>query len=94
MTTRVLGESVPRVDGAEKVTGAAQYTADLGMSGLLWGRSLRSPLPHARIVHIDTTAASALPGVHCVLTGQDVGDVLHGRGLRDVRSSQRTASAS
>ncbi len=83
-TRRVLGESVPRVDGAEKVTGAAQYTADLGMSGLLWGRSLRSPLPHARIVHIDTTAASALPGVHCVLTGQDVGDVLHGRGLRDV----------
>jgi CO/xanthine dehydrogenase Mo-binding subunit len=84
MTQRVLGESAPRIDGAEKVTGATEYTNDLEMEGLLWGRSLRSPYPHARIVHLDTSAAAALPGVHVVLTGQDVGTIFHGRGMRDV----------
>ncbi len=47
---RVVGQSVPRTDGVEKVTGAARYTADVQLPGTLWARTLRSPLSYARIV--------------------------------------------
>jgi CO/xanthine dehydrogenase Mo-binding subunit len=50
---------------------------------MLWGKVLRSPFPHARIVHIDTSGALKLPGVHAVLTGRDLGGMLVGRTLRD-----------
>src|SRR5262249_9578728 len=50
---------------------------------MLWGKVLRSPFPHARIVHIDTSGASKLPGVHAVLTGRDLAGMLVGRTLRD-----------
>jgi CO/xanthine dehydrogenase Mo-binding subunit len=66
------------------VTGAVQYTADVTLPGTLWGRALRSPLPHARIVHIDTTRAHQVPGVHVVLTGADVRGIRYGRRLFDV----------
>lgn len=62
---------VPLIDGLEKVTGRARYTADLERSGALVGRILRSPVSHAEIVRIDTGAARALPGVVAVLTGDD-----------------------
>ncbi len=81
---RVLGTSAPRVDGADKTTGAARYASDTDLPGVLWAKSLRSPYPHARIVRIDTSRAEALPGVHAVLTGADVAGVLYGRRLRDV----------
>ena len=81
---RVIGQSVPRTDGLEKVTGAARYAADVQLPGTLWGKVLRSPLPHARIRRIDTSRALKAPGVHAVLTGQDVRGILYGRGLRDV----------
>ena len=67
----VVGNSVPRVDGADKVTGQAKYVADLVIPGMIEGKFLRSPYAHARIVSIDTREAEALPGVSAVLTSKD-----------------------
>jgi CO/xanthine dehydrogenase Mo-binding subunit len=72
------------VDGILKVTGQAAYTAAVQVHGCLWGAILRSPLPHARITRIDVSGARALPGVHAVLTGQDIGGALFGRAIADV----------
>ena len=68
---RVVGHDVQRIDGLEKVTGAAQYIADIRLPHMLEGKILRSPYPHARIVRIDTRRARALPGVFAVVTGED-----------------------
>src|ERR671919_2642595 len=67
----VVGRDVPRTDAVPKVTGAAQYVADMHMPGMLHAAVLRSPHPHARIVSIDVSAAAAMPGVKAVLTGSD-----------------------
>ena len=79
----VIGQSVTRAEGPAKVSGSALYTADVQPPGMLWGKILRSPYPHARIVSIDTTAARALPGVHAVVTGADLPNRRVGRLLRD-----------
>jgi CO/xanthine dehydrogenase Mo-binding subunit len=79
----MLDQPEYRVEGPLKVTGAARYTADVRMPGLLHMAYTRSPVPHARIVSIDTTAARAVPGVHAVLTGADIGFVGVGRTLQD-----------
>jgi len=71
----VVGVAVPRLGLAEKVRGRARYTADLKRPGMLYGRVLRSPHAHARIVHLDTSAAELFPGVHAVLTYRDVPQV-------------------
>ncbi len=47
----IVGKSIPRVDAREKVTGGAVYTSDMILPGMLYGKILRSPLPHARITH-------------------------------------------
>jgi CO/xanthine dehydrogenase Mo-binding subunit len=80
----VIGRPVPRVEGVDKVSGSARYTADYNPPGMLWARNVRSPLPHARIVSIDATRALALPGVRAVLTAADMPDVHTGRNIRDV----------
>jgi len=67
----VVGKDVPRTDAIPKVTGAAQYVADLRLPRMLHAAVLRSPHPHARIVSIDTRAAEAMPGVKAVVTGAD-----------------------
>src|SRR5438477_936855 len=67
-----IGQSVRRVDGVPKVKGEFEYASDLRRDGMLWGATLRSPHPHARIVSIDTTAALTAPGVSAVLTHADV----------------------
>src|SRR5215204_2152964 len=72
-----------RVEGPLKVTGAARYTADFSLPGMLWLAYVRSPRPHARVVSIDTSAAKDHPGVHAVLTGADIGPVRLGRRLQD-----------
>src|SRR3989304_3350121 len=72
---KFVGQNVLRVDGVEKVTGKAKFTGDLKTPGMLYGRILRSPYPHARIVSIATSAAEALPGVAAVLTAADLSDV-------------------
>ena len=71
----MVGNSVPRVDGADKVTGRAKYVADLVIPGMIEGKFLRSPYAHARIVSIDTREAEALPGVIAVLTSKDFTDI-------------------
>ncbi len=83
-TTRAIGQSVVRGEGPDKVTGRSVYAADVSLPGMLWGKVLRSPFPHARIVSIDTTAARAVPGVHAVITAADLPDSLVGRRLRDM----------
>src|SRR5215216_1910848 len=72
-----------RVEGPLKVTGAARYTADVRMPGMLWLAYTRSPRPHARILSVDTSAARAVPGVHAVLTGADIGHIRLGRRFLD-----------
>ncbi len=84
MSYRTVGKAVPRVEGIDKVTGATQYTADLPIPGALWGKILRSPLPHARLVRVDTSKAKKLPGVHAVLSGADLPPVLIGTRMKDM----------
>jgi CO/xanthine dehydrogenase Mo-binding subunit len=84
MLYTTIGQPTPRVEGQEKVTGTTQYTADIRLPGILWGRALRSPLPHARIVRIDASRAQQVPGVHAILTGADVRGIRYGRRLYDV----------
>ncbi len=84
MAHRIVGQPIARLDGIDKVTGEARYSADVTLPGLLWGRALRSPLPHARILRIDTSEARALPGVLAVLTAGDLPDVLVGRRMFDM----------
>jgi 4-hydroxybenzoyl-CoA reductase subunit alpha len=69
--TGTVGRPVPLIDGVEKVSGRAEYTADLGHQDALIGRIFRSPHSHAEIVKLDVTAALALPGVVAVVTGED-----------------------
>ena len=71
---RTIGVPTPLVDGPEKVSGKALYTADFIAQDELVGRILRSPVAHARIVRVDTAAAEALPGIHAVVTGADCAD--------------------
>jgi len=68
---RVVGTRPLRHDAVDKVTGRAKYGADIQMAGLLHGKILRSPHPHARIKRLDTTKAQALPGVKAVITAKD-----------------------
>ena len=67
----VVGQRVRRVEGYEKVTGGARYVADISLPGMLTGKVLRSPYPHARILGIDTSRAERLPGVRAVVTAED-----------------------
>jgi xanthine dehydrogenase D subunit len=79
-----VGESVRRFDAPAKVRGDFIYSSDLSAEGMLWGATVRSPHPHARIISIDTARARAMPGVHAVLTHEDVPGVkLYGLEIAD-----------
>jgi xanthine dehydrogenase D subunit len=67
-----VGESPRRIDGAAKVTGTFSYASDLRCDGMLWGVTLRSPHPFARIRSIDVSEALTIPGVHVALTHADL----------------------
>jgi CO/xanthine dehydrogenase Mo-binding subunit len=69
-----IGQRTIRPDGVDKVTGRAAFAADTNMPGMIWGKVLRSPHPHARIRKIDTSKAEKLPGVKAVVTSRDVVD--------------------
>jgi 4-hydroxybenzoyl-CoA reductase subunit alpha len=71
---RSIGVRTPMVDGPEKVTGRARFSADFVEGEALVGRILRSPVAHAEIARIDTAAAEAMPGVLAVVTGADFKD--------------------
>src|SRR5437762_5371659 len=72
---RLVGTRPIRPDGVDKVTGRANFGADMTMAGMLWGRIKRSPYAHARIISIDVDKALALPGVKAVVTRADFPDV-------------------
>src|SRR5262245_25867649 len=83
-TTSLIGAPVPRAEGPDKVTGHALYAADIILPGTLWGKILRSPHAHARIVRIDASRARQMPGVRAVVTGQDVPGHYMGKVMRDM----------
>jgi CO/xanthine dehydrogenase Mo-binding subunit len=67
----VVGKGIPKVDGVLKATGKAAFGADFSLPGMLYGKILRSTVPHAKILNINTSKALKLPGVRAVLTGKD-----------------------
>ena len=84
MQSTVIGAPVSRIEGAEKVTGQTHFAADVNLPGMLWGKILRSPHPHARIRGIDASAAWRVPGVKAVVTGPDAPGHLFGKVLQDM----------
>src|ERR1043166_1124159 len=84
MAYKFVGKSVPRLEGAEKVTGQTRYAADIDIPGALWAKVLRSPLPHARVVSVDTSKAARLPGVAAVISGADVSRYMTGLRMKDM----------
>src|SRR5439155_20065135 len=66
-----VGESVRRVDAIPKVSGEFAYASDLFAAGMLWGHTLRSPHPHARVLELDISEALPMSGVHAALTHSD-----------------------
>ncbi len=69
---KVVGQSLPLKDATDKAAGTGMYTVDMSFPGMLYGKVLRSPHAHARIVNIDASKARALPGVKAVITPDDV----------------------
>ncbi|MFH2045813.1 MAG: molybdopterin cofactor-binding domain-containing protein [Pseudomonadota bacterium] len=74
----IIGKRQVRTDSAIKATGSAKFAGDFILPGMLIGKILRSPLPHAKILNIDTSKALKLKGVRAVVTGKDITDVPHG----------------
>src|SRR3990170_601778 len=84
MALKNVGKSVPRLDGAEKVSGRTRYAADIDVPEALWAKLLRSPLPHARILSVDTSKAVRLPPPRAVISGADIPPVLTGLRMKDM----------
>ena len=97
VSNKWIGQRTIRPDGADKVTGRAAYSADTTLPGMIWGRVLRSPHAHARIISIDTTKAAALPGVKAVITAKDIVDFPLDKsvmlGIQDMRWMSRNVMA-
>jgi CO/xanthine dehydrogenase Mo-binding subunit len=83
MNLKVVGRPLGRIEGPEKVGGETLYTADVQLPGLLWGKCLRSPFAHARIVRVNTERAKTVRGVAAILTGRDVPPFRVGLSLQD-----------
>jgi CO/xanthine dehydrogenase Mo-binding subunit len=75
---KVVGKPQPFVDARQKATGDAVYTTDIHLPGMLYGKILRSPIPHGRILNIDTSRALRLPGVKKVITARDTPMLCYG----------------
>ena len=80
----LVGKGVTRVDALEKVSGAAVFGPDVKLVGMLYGKALRSPHAHARIVSINLEAVRNMPGVRAVVTGADMPGVLGGEAVKDM----------
>ena len=81
---RVIGKPTARVEGVEKVTGAAKYAGDVTLPGMLWGKLLRSPIAYGRIKNSDVADALNVPGVKAIITGKDVAGLSIGRRIYDM----------
>src|SRR5262247_3037462 len=68
-----IGKRISRIDGPDKVSGRAKYTYDINRPGMLFGKVVRSPYAHAKIVSIDTSVAEKMPGVKAVKITQEAG---------------------
>src|SRR5919109_1667385 len=84
MAYKFVGKAVPRLEGADKVSGKTRYAADIEIPGARWAKILRSSLPHARIVNVDTSKAAKLAGVHAIITGADIPPVMTGLRMKDM----------
>lgn len=71
MAYRIVGRRVAKVDAREKVTGEARYSGDIHLPGTFQGMILTRPVPHARLINVDTSVAESLPGVLAVVTARD-----------------------
>src|SRR4030095_205961 len=80
---RVIGKPVERVDGPERLSGQALYGPDMKLPGMLWGKILRSPIPHGRILRIDVEKAKKHSGVKAVIWAQDVPARRYGYAIED-----------
>ncbi len=78
MEYAVIGKRVPGIHGTAKATGTARFSGDIVLPRMLYGKILRSPYSHARILSIDTSRAERLPGVKAVITGKDTAKVKYG----------------
>jgi 4-hydroxybenzoyl-CoA reductase subunit alpha len=74
----VINKRAPRLDALDKATGRAKYVDDMAMPGMLFGALLQSPIAHGRILNIDTSKASRLPGVKAVVTAKEAGLIHYG----------------
>src|SRR5688572_21291282 len=72
----VIGKRHPKIEAYQKAAGQTKYAGDIKLPRMLWGRLLRSPVPHARIISIDTSRAAAYPGVAAVVTGEDMPETI------------------
>src|SRR5690349_5385015 len=84
MALKNLNKPVPRIEGADKVSGKMRYAADIPVPAALSAKILRAPLPHARILGIDTSTANKLSGVRAIITGADVAGVMVGLRMKDM----------
>src|SRR5579872_5157856 len=75
---KLIGKNYATPDLVAKVTGRAKYAEDFRADGMLFCKLLLSPMPHARVRHIDTSAALATPGVKAILTADDLPDAARG----------------
>src|ERR1700716_4339360 len=76
----LIGKRIGRVDSPAKVSGQAKYTYDVHRPGMLYGKVLRSPYAHAKVVSIDTSAAEKMPGVKAIHIVQGPGSTIHWAG--------------
>src|SRR6516162_11940874 len=76
----VIGKKISRVDGPDKVSGRAKYTYDVHRPGMLYGKVVRCPYPHAKVVSVDTSAAEKMPGVVAVHVVQGPGSEINWAG--------------
>ena len=84
MAFKNLNKPVPRIEGSDKVSGRMRYAADIPIPDALSAKILRTSLPHARILGIDTSKAAKLPGVRAIITGADVAGVMVGLRMKDM----------
>ena len=81
MANKLVGQNYSTPDLVAKVTGKAKYAEDFRAEGMLFAKLLLSPMPHARVLRIDTSAAEAMPGVKAILTVDDLPAVVEGANL-------------